>query len=537
MTTLVIRFPARRYHATPWGHHVNEGLIEWPPSPWRLLRALLATGYSCGLWNEQGPPAAARSLVSKLAAALPRYRLPKAVGAHSRHFMPVARLKNGREETTLVFDTWAQVDSGALAVVWDVQLSPEESELLTALTRSLSYLGRSESWVEARLAPMNEPMPDGTDCYPCDESPPPGWEQISLMAAQDETTYLEWRSAAVRQALSGLSDQTCKTAKAAKKMAEKRHKAEAPYPVDLIACLEARTSWLRWHGWSQPPGSRRVLYWRESTALEVGAPALCPRQIEGKRVEAMLLSLTSASGNDHALPSVVRTLPQAELLHRTLVSLVTKSDAGLSEALIGRDEARKPLSKCHRHAHILPLDLDSDGHLEHVLIWAPMGLDEVAQSAVRAVRATFTKGAIVPLRLALVGDGTLDDLRGLPGKYGDGLRRIVGPSGGSKVWRSLTPFVPPRHLKKHGRNTLEGQVAAELASRDHPFPALVRIISSKEDAAAMRQRHFVRSRRRGPQPPVDCGFCLQLIFETPVTGPICLGYGSHFGLGVFAACE
>lgn len=27
------RFPARRYHATPWGNHVNEGLIEWPPSP------------------------------------------------------------------------------------------------------------------------------------------------------------------------------------------------------------------------------------------------------------------------------------------------------------------------------------------------------------------------------------------------------------------------------------------------------------------------------------------------------------------------
>jgi len=36
------KFPAGRYHATPWGRHVNEGAVEWPPSPWRILRALEA---------------------------------------------------------------------------------------------------------------------------------------------------------------------------------------------------------------------------------------------------------------------------------------------------------------------------------------------------------------------------------------------------------------------------------------------------------------------------------------------------------------
>jgi CRISPR-associated protein Csb2 len=43
MLALAIRFPAGRFHATPWGRHVNEGAAEWPPSPWRLLRALVAT--------------------------------------------------------------------------------------------------------------------------------------------------------------------------------------------------------------------------------------------------------------------------------------------------------------------------------------------------------------------------------------------------------------------------------------------------------------------------------------------------------------
>src|SRR5690606_41364458 len=40
-------FPTRRssdlYHATPWGSHANEAEIEWPPSPWRILRALVAS--------------------------------------------------------------------------------------------------------------------------------------------------------------------------------------------------------------------------------------------------------------------------------------------------------------------------------------------------------------------------------------------------------------------------------------------------------------------------------------------------------------
>ena len=37
--SVALTFPGGQFHATPWGHHVNEALPEWPPSPWRLLRA------------------------------------------------------------------------------------------------------------------------------------------------------------------------------------------------------------------------------------------------------------------------------------------------------------------------------------------------------------------------------------------------------------------------------------------------------------------------------------------------------------------
>ncbi len=40
--TISIRFLTGRAHLHPWQTHHSEGRVEWPPSPWRLLRALVA---------------------------------------------------------------------------------------------------------------------------------------------------------------------------------------------------------------------------------------------------------------------------------------------------------------------------------------------------------------------------------------------------------------------------------------------------------------------------------------------------------------
>lgn len=538
MPTLILHFPGRRYHATPWGHHVNEGQIEWPPSPWRLLRALIAKGYATLQWPGDGPPAVARSLIEKLASVLPCYRVPPVAGAHSRHYMPLAKFKNGREDTTLVFDTWAQVDDGELAVSWDVALTDEETFLLSELAERLGYMGRSESWVMARLAKPDEALPSGEECRPCEEMPTPGreWEQIPLMTPLSTAAYRKWRQATFDVVLAKLpvvDASKKKLDKDAKKVLVQRKEMEAQYPADLVSCLQVETDWLRHCGWSQPPGSRRVFYWRKTDALEAGAPKAKLRAVTAHPVEAMLLSMATASGNDHALPSVTRTLPQAELLHRALVSLAERQGIH-SRALTGCDEKGRPLRGPHDHAHILPLDLDGDGRLDHILLWAAMGLNDRDQAAVRAVRRTFTKGGVGPLQLALAGSGQLSDLSALPGPFGNGLRAILGSHIAATVWKSTTPFVPPRYLKKRGRNTIEGQIASELASRSYPPPAEVRVIDPHEDECARRHRHFVRSRRDGPAAPVDCGFTLDLRFSNPVRGPMCLGYGSHFGLGLFA---
>ena len=542
MPTLIFQFPGRRYHATPWGHHVNEGLIEWPPSPWHLLRALLSVGYTALNWPDGSPPPEARSLIEALAKVLPSYHLPAAAGAHSRHYMPLGVLDKGREKTTLVFDTWAQVDRGELAVTWDVALAEAELALLDELVQRLGYLGRSESWTVGHLARPDE-VPNGAPdaWFPDDgrSSPGPGWEQVPLLAPVVPGNYESWRNAALATVMANLESNAATTGK--KPTKKQREQATAPYPPDLIACLQTQTNWLRGHGWSQPPGSRRVLYWRRSDALEAGAPIPRHRVLATPPVEAVLLSMATGSGNDHALPPVARTLPLAEALHKQLGHALKYLDLGHSPVLSGCDEQQRPLAGKHEHAHILPLDLDGDDHLDHFLIWAAMGLDAVAQAAIRAVRRTFTKGGIGPLRLALAGTGSLADFGNSPGVYGSALQVLQGGPAGAKEWISLTPFVAPRHLKQRGTHSLEGQVCAELAARGLPAPGAIRIIDPRGEGKtgnrALCHRHFVRSRRNGPTPPVDCGFTMLLHFEVPIhpARPLALGYGCHFGLGLFVA--
>lgn len=531
MATLLLHFPGRRYHATPWGHHVNEGLIEWPPSPWRLLRALLSTGYVKRHWPSDGPPPLSRRLIEKLASKAPSYQLPDGVGTHSRHYMPLARFKNGREDTTMVFDTWAQLDDGAIAVHWDVELDADERHELASLARELGYLGRSESWIDAEL--VDDESQSGFNVLRCEDARQirPGWEQVAVLAPLSAEAYADWRREALSEviAATGIELGKKKHSDAEKK---KLLAAEAPFPVDLVACLQAETGWLRKLGWSQPPGSQKLLYWRPSSSLQAGtAKPVRSQQRQAAPVEAMLLAIGTASGNLNALPSLVRALPQGELLHQALVSHATR-DGGHSVVLSGCDAARQPLNAPHQHAHLLHLDLDGDKHLDHVLIWAPMGLDAAAQAAIRATRRTYVKGGTAPLQLALAGSGSLTELSKLPAPYGDRLRALQGPA---RRWRSLTPFVPPRFLKRNGRNTLRGQIDAELASRGLPAITNLTILDPHQHDAARQARHFILTRQHGPAPPQRCSFMFDIEFASPIAGPLLLGYGSHYGLGVFGA--
>lgn len=529
MPTMVLRFPGGRYHATPGGHHVNEGLVEWPPSPWRLVRALIACGYTTQHWTEV--PAEGRRLVEALSDSLPEYRLPKAALGHSRHYMPTTRLDDLREETTLVLDTFADVGDGELWIRWPTKVDSEAQQLFDVLVAHLGYMGRSESWVLGESISDDVPLPQTGRAFPHSDSvrPERSLEQITLSAPDTADDYANWRKSEVEFAVTGLA---LSEGKKPTKAQQKRIDAiQDIYPVDLIDCLHCDTAKWKAQKWSRAPGARSVLYWREGNALEVG-PAASPRISSARRVEMMLLALTTPSGSTSALPTVARTLPQAELLHSALVSKLGFGGEPCPE-IVGRDAEGAPL-KGHRHSHLLPIDLDNDGRLDHVVVFAPMGLGARAQQAVRGLRKTYMKGGVGELQVAIAGIGALNDLRNIRAGLSSAVEELLGPAAGTTSWISKTPFVPPRHLKKNGRSSLAGQIEEELKARGLP-PARVDVMDKTDESFALR--HFVRRRHRGPQPPIDAGFTVRLVFDSPVTGPICLGYGSHFGLGVFRSFD
>lgn len=532
MPTVKIHFPAGRYHATPLGSHVNEGQVEWPPSPWRLLRALIACGYNTQQWVEL--PEVARSLFENLSHCLPSYRLPAASVAHSRHYMPIGMLDKGREKTTLVFDTWANVSHEDLLIHWDCKLEADETELLQRLLGCLGYLGRSESWIEAELIDDSTIKTIQFNAFPCSNAHPPGrgWEQVTMMAATDCGDYKSWRTEIINRLLSEYPLPEGKK-KPTAKLLNDRARMVAPYPTDIVDCLQKDTAWWKQHRWSQPLGSQRIVYWRRCDSLEVGVPQRSLRS-SVRPVTTMLLAITTPSGKTCALPSVTRTLPQAELLHRAIVGRVAKGRRVYCPELTGKDVNERPLMEGHRHAHILPVDLDSDGHLDHIIIHAPMGLGGAAQQSIATLRRTWTKGGAGDMQLALAGSGGLDSLRSLPDPLLQQIIRLLGPVGGAKTWVSSTPFVPPRFLKSQGRNSLVEQIASELQSRGVQATAFIQVLEWSNDTLPMR--HFVRVRRKTP-PPLNVCYAIRLEFAEPQFGPISLGYGSHFGLGMFGAVE
>ncbi|MBI1249770.1 type I-U CRISPR-associated protein Cas5/Cas6 [bacterium] len=526
MPTIEFTFPAHRYHATLNGTHVNEGRVEWPPSPWRILRTLLSVGYTRLHWEK--PPLVATQLLEQLAGALPSYRLPPAFEAHSRHYMPIIQGK--KENTTKVIDAFLRLPKdSSLLLYYDVDLSNETRKLLDHLIGSITYLGRSESWADARL--VEDHQLDETWIRPLSEGASQSDDPLRLLAPVPQSDYAQWRISSLENAIEReAAEKGNKLSPAAKK------KLEAAFPINLVDCLSWDTADVRKFRWSATPGTREVLYCEPQPNSRIAATRCRPAP--AKPVEAALIALAIDRDKASRLPSMTRCLPQAEALHAALVRILKRDVQDHSDSIIGRTIDGMPLQQNHQHAHFVPLSLQGDGRIDHMLIHAPMGLDDAAQQAIRRLRFTWAK-KIPRIVLRWIGFGSLDEIR----------HQIHGSSGGelpilgrSTVIHSETPYVPSRHLKlKRGRYTLEDDVRRELHCRKLPEPQKIEIwnndlSSGHRRLAAKHLLTYIRSRQPDkPQPPESKAFGLSLYFDEPITCPLAIGYGSHFGLGLFSA--
>jgi CRISPR-associated protein Csb2 len=320
-TTLAVRFPLGRYHANPWGQAVNEGATEWPPSPWRVLRALIATWHT--RWPDLPAPVV-EALLDQLGDP-PVYSLPRTSPGHTRHYLPdLGHRKGETGRTDLTLDPFRAVAPDAeLLIRWEADLSSEQRQVLAKLAELLPYLGRAESVCEARLLDT-DPAPDES------------W----------------WRP-----------DASIGT------------RLLAPVrPIDR-AVLETTTTDVRKRRRTMPPGTRWVTY-SAGEEREVPAPGGV-RSAQTAPVTAIRYAVTGSVG----LLST-RGVLLADELHRQ-VGLALKR-AGIPDPDRAEILGTKGAATDHRHAHWIPLSEPEGGprFVMTMLVWVPRGIPAEALAAV-----------------------------------------------------------------------------------------------------------------------------------------------------------
>lgn len=330
-TTIEFRFPWGLYHATPWSRSANEGVVEWPPAPWRILRALYAA------WMTHSPHLGA-DVVEPLLARLgdpPSFVLPEHTEAHTRHYMPGVQHLNGvKTDTDKTLDTFAVMRRGACVwVTWPVDLTAGEIEVLDELLHGVRYLGRAESIVEARVVVSPDdghvvaPNPDGSG---------------EPVLAPDFTS-------------------------------------------SPVSTLTVTTSAVRKARRLLPAGTRVVFYDRPAVVSTVRRSR---RSSSPPTVTAVRLAVAGP-----VAPSRYLAVAFGSLLHAAAVKRFDELTNGASSpALSGRGEDRQPLKGEHRHGHYLALpgrDDLSDRGLGSLLVWTPAGLTPEEVEALGAIRALY----------------------------------------------------------------------------------------------------------------------------------------------------
>lgn len=484
MLAIKFAFTAGRYHATQWGRQVNEGVPEWPPSPWRILRAIVAT------WRRTLPDLSAEQvvpIVEAMASENPKFHLPKASTGHTRHYMPLYRAGS----SALVIDSFVAVSvKRPVYAIWpNVELDSAQHDDLSAILHNMPYLGRAESWVEASL-----------------DSKPPEINSYALESGSLPKGNLEITRTLTPRTPLKLKD------------------------------LEVESSTLRRGGRIDPEGAQWWPYIREADCFT--AYRTVQRQRRRWAAGATVVRFAMA-GNP--LPMASDTLRWGDLARKCAMAKYGRQNEGeKSELLSGKDKEGTPL-KGHRHAFYVPTDEDGDGRLDHLTVWTPGGLSEREFRAIVSVSALNPGGGREPVQLVYQSHGGEEEFGGVSPLFSRSTRwRSLTPY----VLTRHVKFRGPKGQKRMVDGP-EEQIRREIALK---FPngsglAEVRIVNPRDSikpieegrSSGLRPFDFFRYKRGGSNG--GGAFNFELEFEEEVCGPLLLGFACHYGLGIFVPVD
>jgi CRISPR-associated protein Csb2 len=242
----------------------------------------------------------------------------------------------------------------------------------------------------------------------------------------------------------------------------------------------------------------------------------------------------------------------AEVARAALMSIKIGDERPPIE-LSGRDDAGPLKSDSeHTHAFYLPEDADNDGLLDHLIVYCHRGFSARAKERLDRLTTLWIEH----------GRPNEDGERGRK-EWRLALEEIAAPSAFHDVsgllrpaqrWRSATPLLKNRFDKERPRafealvDSYRRHIVEEWTKRfpDLSPPNIEPLVDTPNASRfvvpagrrSLSTLAFARTRRgRGGPQPDTAGGAFVLTFDQNQPGPIALGWGAHFGLGLFATVD
>jgi len=500
-------FPLGRFHATPWrAFPFDDPHGEWPPSPWRLLRAILARSFQLSreLPMEREPELG--QLREKMALAfcassiswhLPTqsWRGPGIQQYHPSEFkkIPPEANKPGEKtyNTTKIKDNFWLTPKDNPSLFWIFDGVPDlwTRELLKHLDSCLdrmTYFGRAESITS-----------------------------IARVQNSDIVANCVLRESRTASAVPVLCPTVDATLAQVACMTNEAGVADATTPPGAVWKYAERPTVKKYN---TQKISAKTLSPTSMLQFAIGGRVFPPLKVWLRITErfrgAVLRNIAQQrTGNPKAkfsdLPNDVRSE----------YSLLTGKDAN-GERLSG-----------HRHTAFFLIP-DNMGNPSRLICYRkePFTSEEQVAMLTASAASLAWDYADNSWRLRLIPLPTETPLPPDKNVFGE-----------SRVWETLVPYVPPLHVyRKNGKpkigSEVEKQILDHLFKRGLPSAEPI-ILQSPNESVQWMKVHRPKRNRSGPTNDDKRAYQVRLTFSNAIQGPLFLGHSSHFGLGLFAPAD
>lgn len=497
-------FPLGRFHANPWrAFAFDDPYGEWPPSPWRLLRAILARSFQLSRElpadkepeHEQLRGTLVRAFcTSKISWQLPTlsWRGPGIQQYHPSEFKKIPAGANDPGEktynTTKVKDNFWLTPASASPLFWifDGDHTSWPDELLAYLDDCLArmtYFGRAESITHIERMQANNDM--AANCVLRDRRTAIA---VPVLCPTAEATLTQVACMTNEDAVANVTTPPGAVWKFAERPAVRKsnkpqRSAKKMPPASVLQFAIG--------GRVFPP----LKLWLRVTERFRG---IVLRKIAQKRTG-------DPNAKFHELPPDVRVE----------YSLLTGKGFN-GERLTG-----------HRHAAFFLIP-DEEGKPSRLICYRKEPFTSEEQVSILAASEA-----------PLAWDFKSDDwrLRLVPLPKETPLPSAKNIFGKSKSWETFVPYVPPLHvLRCNGKPKPGAEIDSQIKSHLHklglPSVELITVSDNNEPVQWMKV-HRPRRSRSGQTNDDKRAYRIRLTFNEVIQGPLFLGHSSHFGLGLF----